>query len=118
MALHVNADRQVNRFGTNATSVTNFGMDTIEIDHRIHRIERPGLPLLHFIHYAISDRGNECRRYFCAIHFSEVLLDFTHCHAAGIQRENLVIKARPAGLMLGNDQRLEAAFTVTGDLDG
>lgn len=52
------------------------------------------------------------------MHFSEVLLDFTRRHATGIQREDLVIRARPAGLMLGNDQRLEAAFTVTGDFDG
>lgn len=117
MAFHVNADRQVNRLGTNATSITDFGMDAIKIDHRIHRIERPGLPLLYFIHYAISDCRNKRGRHFSAIHFSKVLLDFTHRHATGIQRDDLVIKAHPASLMLGNDLWLKTAFTVTGDLD-
>ena len=40
MAFHVNADRQVNGFGTNATSVTNFGMDIIEIDQLTDNKER------------------------------------------------------------------------------
>ena len=93
-------------------------MDAIKIDDRIHCIERPGLPLFYFIHYAVSDRRNKRRRYFRAIHFSEVLLDFTHRHATGIQRDDLVIKAHPTSLMLGNDLRLKTAFTVTGNLDG
>ncbi len=72
-------------------------MDAIEIDDRIHCIERTGLPLFYFIHYAVSDRGNKRGRHFSAIHFGEVLLDFTHRHATGIQRDDLVIEARPAG---------------------
>ena len=84
MTLHVNADRQVNRFSPNAAGVTDFDMDAIEIDDRIHCIERPGLPLLYFIHDTVSDRGNKRRRHFCAIHLGEVLLDLTHRQTTGI----------------------------------
>jgi len=93
-------------------------MDAIKIDDRIHRIERPGLPLRYFIHDTVSDRRNQRRRHLSVIHFGEVLLDFTHRHATGIQRKDLVSKTHPAGLMFGNDLRLETAFTITGNLDG
>jgi hypothetical protein len=36
-------------------------------------------------------------------------LDFPYRHATRVQRQNLVIKAGPAGLMFGNELRLEAA---------
>ena len=115
MAFHINADCQVDRFGTNATGITDFGMDAIQVDHGVNSIKWSGLPLLYFVQYAIGDRGNKRRRHFNAIYLSKVLLDFPHRHATGIQREDLVIKSYPAGLMLANDLRLKAAFTVTGD---
>ncbi len=42
-------------------------------------------------------------------------LDFTHGHAAGVERQNLVVKARPTGLVLRDDLRLKAAVAVTGN---
>src|SRR5690606_12934758 len=41
-------------------------------------------------------------------------LDLSHRHATGVQRQDLVIEARPAGLVLGDDLRLETAVAVTG----
>ena len=58
------------------------------------------------------------RRDFGAVHFFEMALNFAHRHAAGIQRQNLVVKAGPAGLMFGNELRLETAVAIPWDLDG
>ena len=45
-------------------------------------------------------------------------LNLPHCHAPGIQRDDLVIKARPAGLVLGKQLGLEAAMAITGNVNG
>lgn len=44
-------------------------------------------------------------------------LDFPHRHPACIQRQYLVVKARPAGLVFGNKLRLKAGEPVTRNLD-
>jgi hypothetical protein len=43
-------------------------------------------------------------------------LDFSHRHAAGVQREDFVVKACPAGLVLGDDLGLKAGVAVARDL--
>jgi hypothetical protein len=45
-------------------------------------------------------------------------LNLTHRHAPCIQRQYLVVKAAPAGLVLGDDLRLECASAVAGDFNG
>jgi len=47
-----------------------------------------------------------------------VRLDLAHRHATGVQRDDLVIKPIPAGLMLGDQLGLKAAIAVTRHLDG
>jgi hypothetical protein len=44
-------------------------------------------------------------------------LDFPHRHAPGIQRQDLVVKAGPAGLVLGDDLGFKVAVAVTRDVD-
>ena len=44
-------------------------------------------------------------------------LNLAHGHATGVQRDDLVVKAAPAGLVLGDELRLEAAVAVSGHLD-
>jgi hypothetical protein len=44
-------------------------------------------------------------------------LDLTHRHAAGIEAENLLVKAVEPGLALGDQQRLEAAGPIARDRD-
>ena len=45
-------------------------------------------------------------------------LNLAYGHAPGIEGEDLVIEARPAGLMLADELRFEGAHTVTGNFDG
>ena len=44
-------------------------------------------------------------------------LNLPHRHAASVKRQNLVVEARPAGLVLGNQLRLEAAVASLDDDD-
>lgn len=39
-------------------------------------------------------------------------LDLAHRHAARVERQDLVVETRPAGLVFGNEPRLEAAVPV------
>ena len=45
-------------------------------------------------------------------------LNLPHRHATGVQRQDLVVKASPAGLVLGHDLRLKAGVPITGDING
>jgi hypothetical protein len=41
-------------------------------------------------------------------------LDISNAYAAGLERQNLVVKARPAGLVFREQLRLEGSMTVAG----
>lgn len=45
-------------------------------------------------------------------------LDLAHRHAAGIQREDLVVETRTAGLVLLDNLRIEGAMPVARHFDG
>ena len=45
-------------------------------------------------------------------------LDFTDGHSSGVERQNLVVKAAPAGLVLRDQLWLEGAMAVTRNFDG
>jgi hypothetical protein len=93
-------------------------VNAVQVHNRVQRIQRAGLPGLDFIHHGIGDRRDQCGRYFSAVHFFKVTLDFPHRHAARIQRQDLVVEAGPAGLMFGNELRFEAAVAVPRNLKG
>ena len=44
-------------------------------------------------------------------------LDLAHGHAAGVERQDLFIEASPAGLVLGDQLRLEGAVPVAGNFN-
>jgi hypothetical protein len=45
-----------------------------------------------------------------------VALDLSHAQPAGIQRNDLVVEAGPAGLVLGHQLRLERTLAITRNL--
>src|SRR5258706_3924795 len=51
------------------------------------------------------------------VHFLQVALDLPNAQAAGIQRDDLVVKARPAGLMFGNELWFERALPVARNVE-
>ena len=55
---------------------------------------------------------DECSAWCC------LLASLAHRQAAGVQRDDFVVEARPTGLVLGDELGLEAAMAVAGHLDG
>lgn len=49
-----------------------------------------------------------------AVPFLQMSLDFPNRHVAGVERQDLDVKAGPAGLVLEDALGLEAAVAVTG----
>lgn len=48
---------------------------------------------------------------------SQKPLNLAHAHAAGVHRNDAFVEAGETALVLGNQDRLEAAVTVAGDFD-
>jgi hypothetical protein len=63
---------------------------------------------------SVGDFADEGRGHLRAVHLQQISLDLPHRHAAGVQRDDLRIKASESPLVLGDDQRLEAAFVSRG----
>src|SRR6185369_1698199 len=66
--------------------------------------------------HRVGDRRDETRGYLGAIHLGEVALNLPYGHAAGVERNNLVVKARPAGLVFADELGLEDALAVARDV--
>ena len=45
-------------------------------------------------------------------------LNLAHRRASGVQRQYLVVKAAPSGLVLGDDLGLKGTLLVAGDFNG
>ena len=58
------------------------------------------------------------KRASAAVPVSLVALDFAHRHATRVERQDFLVKACPAGLVLGDDLGLKAAVTVARDFYG
>ena len=87
--------------------------------HFIQRLKKPaGLPSLDVLDDRVGYRGNKRRRNLRPVHVHQMGLNLANGHAPGIKGQDLVIEARPAGLMLADKLGLEGAQAVTGNFNG
>ena len=56
-----------------------------------------GLPGFDLVDDRVGDRGNQGRGDLGAVHFLQVALNLPHRHAAGVQRQDLVVEAASSG---------------------
>ena len=56
LASHVDAQRQIHRFGTHHARVTGFDVDAVQINDRVQRIQWTRLPGLGLVHDGIRNR--------------------------------------------------------------
>jgi hypothetical protein len=97
--------------------VPHFHRDTVDEDRRIHRIQRPVLPLGHALDHPVGDRGDRRFRHLSPIHFDQVSTDITMGEAAGRQRQDHLVDPGQAPLVLAHNLRLEGPVPVPRDLD-
>src|SRR5690606_34021136 len=96
--------------------ITDFDAQGIEKDHWIHGLQRSLLPGTYLVHHCLSDRTDEVVRDVCAVLFKQKGTNLPYRHAAGIHRDDFVVKAREAALVLGNQYRREATVPVSWDV--
>jgi len=75
-------------------------MDAIQINDRVQGFQRMGLPSLDVLNDRVGERGNERWRNYRPIYVHQVGLILADGHDSGIERQDLIIEARPAGQML------------------
>jgi hypothetical protein len=92
----------------------------VEVDDRIHGVQRPGPPRLNVLEHDVGDPRDRVAPDLGAVQLGEVGADVADGHAARVEREDLVVQAGQARLALGQDLRRKAAVAVAGrlDLDG
>ena len=117
LARHGDANGQVHRLDPHRT-LAHFYMDAVEVNDGVDRLQGSGLPGFDFIGHRIGYRGNQAGRDLGAIHLLQVGLNLAHRHASGVQRDDFVVEAGPAGLVLGDELGFEAAVAVAGHFDG
>lgn len=93
-------------------------MDAVEVGDGVDRIERARLRGFYFIGYGIGHRGDQAGRHLGTVHFLQVRLDLVHSLAVGIQREDLVVETRLAGLVHHDNLRIKGAMPVARHFDG
>src|SRR6201999_2172760 len=93
-------------------------VDTVQIDDRVNRIERASLPDLYLLADRVSYSGDEGGRHLSAVHFLQMTLNLPHAQAPCIERDDLLIKARPAGLVTLHQLRFERALAITRNIEG
>jgi hypothetical protein len=100
MSFHVNAKRQVNGFVDDLLILPDFDDNTIQIDYRIDRVERPCLSFNDLLNDGVVNLRDERLRDISAIHLFEGRDDLTGCHALRVEKQDLVINRREATLVL------------------
>jgi len=76
------------------------------------RLQRPGLPGGDLVQHRIGDRADQVGRDLDTIQIQQVARDLARAHASRIHRDDLVVEARKAALVLRDQQRVEAALPV------
>ena len=92
-------------------------MNGIHKHKRIHRLQRAILPGCDLRHDLFTDLRYQLRRDLHAVQFLDLLSDIPLAHAAGVQRQNLILHPVRIPVILADDLGLEGAIPVPGDLD-
>src|SRR6202000_591778 len=96
---------------------TDLHAKRIEEHHRIHRLERPALPGERLGHDFVGDRADEVGRHLGAVALGQKRLYLAHAHAAGVHRDDALIKVGETAFMFGNQHRSETAVPVARQID-
>ena len=83
-----------------------FDEQGIQVNYRVHPLQRPALPRLHFFPDSIGHLGYQRRTDFHTIDLLQMALNLTRRHSPRIHRQDLVVESIEPSLMFGNNLRL------------
>src|ERR1700737_547661 len=113
VALHVHANRHVNRLVADMASLANLHYQSVQIYDRVHRVQRPVLPTLDLLHHLFGDVGNQLWTHLDFIDLLQVPLNLARAHAPRVHRYDLVVETGEARLPLTDNLRFVAAVAIT-----
>lgn len=74
-------------------------------------------PARELVTHCVGNRRDQAERGLRGVHFLQLRLNFSDTQTASVERDDFVIEAYPAGLMLGNQLRLEGRLPVASDFE-
>src|SRR5680860_1711479 len=112
IAVGVDTDGDVRGLVPHRVRVLDLHHQRVEVDDRIERVQRPGLPLLELLGDRLGDVGDRLVGQVGAQRPSQVVTDVAHRHPARIQRDDHLVQAAEPALTLGHQMRLEGRRPV------
>lgn len=76
------------------------------------------MPGGHFLHHLVGDGADALRSYIDLVQIDQVLLDLSHRHAVGVEREHVLIEPGEAPGVLGDEAWLEGPRPIARDGQG
>ena len=111
--VHVDPDRDMRGPVRHMRAVADLHDQRVEVDHRVERLQRPVLPCQDFLGDRLGDVADRLVGQVSAQRGREMVLDVSHRHPAGVQRDDHVLQpTQPAGA-LGHQRRPERAVPVS-----
>ena len=116
-AIHGDTQHHIGCFGHVPPVLPHFVVNGIHEHKRIHRLQRTILPGCDLRHDLFTDLRYQLRRDLHAVQFLDLLSDIPLAHAAGVQRQNLILHPVRIPVILADDLGFEGAVPVPGHLD-
>lgn len=96
-------------------AVADLDHDRVQIDHRIERVQRPGLPLQDLLGDRVSDIRDRLVRQLCPDRRGEVVRDVTDRHPDRVERDDHLVQAAQPARSLRDQRRGEGPVPVARD---
>src|SRR5215217_2175958 len=116
LVISPNPERHVDGFVADQGLLADLHPQRVKEDQRVDRLERADLPGRDLVQDGICDGADQVGRDLDAIQLTQVPDDLAGAHAARVHRDHLVVEARKAALILGDQLRIEAGLAVARDL--
>src|SRR5699024_10565483 len=98
--------------------VSDLHDESVEVDDRVERLQRPRLPRQHLIKDLVSDLADRLVAQLAADDDRQVMLDVADGHAAGVEAYDHLVQPAQATLALGHQPGRERALAVPGHAQG
>ena len=105
--LHVHPDDQVRDLDRHHASVPDLDPQPVDVDDRVHLVDRPVTPDLDLIGHHIGDLRDQLPGRSHALHLKQMRLDVAGRHPAGVERQDQLVDLPEPPRPFRHDPRLE-----------
>ena len=116
-AVGQHAQGQLNGHVANDGVFLDLHVQRIEEHHRVHRLQRASLLGRHLGRHRLGHAADEFVGNVGAVGLQQETLDLAHGHAARVHRDDVMVKAGEAPLVLGDEDQLETAVPFARNFD-